>query len=121
MMKAGPAANATAAACGGTASGRRALPIRLAIADRQIAGWAIVALLLSAGCTMFGDDGVPKSQRPSNGWQIEFSETAQSDGSIEFLVAPVGAGSIAISVPVGVNQTENEVASTARGAFESAL
>src|SRR5262245_64396649 len=70
---------------------------------------------------MFGDDGVPKSQRPSNGWQIEFSETAQSDGSIELLVAPVGAGSISVSVPVGANQTDNEIASTARGAFESAL
>jgi hypothetical protein len=70
---------------------------------------------------MFGDDGVPKSQRPSNGWQIAFSETAQSDGSIEFLVAPVGQGSTTISVPVGANQTDNEVAAVARGAFESSL
>jgi hypothetical protein len=70
---------------------------------------------------MFGDDGVPRSQRPSNGWQVSFSETAQSDGSIEFLVAPVGASSIAVSVPVGANQTDNEVAAVARGAFESSL
>jgi len=97
------------------------LPIRRAIADRLKAGGALLALLIIAGCSMFSDDGVPRSQRPSNGWQIEFSETAQSDGSIEFLVAPVGAGSIAVSVPVGANQTDNEIASTARGAFESAL
>jgi len=82
---------------------------------------AAVALAFGAGCSMFGDDGVPKSQRPSNGWQIEFSETAQSDGSIEFLVAPNGRSSTAVSVPVGANQTANEIAAVARGAFESAL
>ena len=84
-------------------------------------GGILLALALCAGCSMFGDDGVPKSQRPSNGWQIEFSETAQSDGSIEFLVAPVGASSTTVSVPVGANQTDNEIAAVARGAFESSL
>jgi hypothetical protein len=86
-----------------------------------MAGWALLALATSAGCTLFGDDGVPESQRPSNGWQVEFAETAQSDGSIEFLVAPVGGGSTTVSVPVGVNQTDNEIAALARGAFETAL
>ena len=80
-----------------------------------------MALALGAGCSMFGDDGVPRSQRPSNGWQIAFSETAQSDGSIEFLVAPVGRNPTSVSVPVGVGQTDNEIAAVARGAFESSL
>ena len=97
------------------------MPIRRATAEIQIAGWVLLALASGAGCSMFGDDGVPKSQRPSNGWQIEFSETAQSDGSIEFLVAPVGASPTTVSVPVGANQTNNEVAALARGAFESSL
>ena len=86
-----------------------------------MAGWVLLAFATCAGCSMFGDDGVPKSQRPSNGWQVEFSETAQSDGSIEFLVAPVGASSTTVSVPVGTNQTDNEIAAVARGAFEAAL
>ena len=97
------------------------MPIRRATAECRMTGGILLALALCAGCSMFGDDGVPKSQRPSNGWQIEFSETAQSDGSIEFLVAPVGASSTTVSVPVGANQTDNEIAAVARGAFESSL
>ena len=86
-----------------------------------MASWVLLALASCAGCSMFGDDGVPRSQRPSNGWQVEFSETSQSDGSIEFLVSPVGASSTTVSVPVGANQTDNEIAALARGAFEAAL
>jgi hypothetical protein len=82
---------------------------------------AALVLALAAGCSMFGDDGVPRSQRPSNGWQVAFSETAKSDGAIEFLVAPVGGNAVSVSVPVGINQTGNEVAAMARGAFETTL
>jgi hypothetical protein len=97
------------------------LSIRRITAESLLAGSAALALALSAGCSMFGDDGVPKSQRPSNGWQVEFSETAQSDGSIEFLLAPKGGSSTTVSVPVGAGQTDNEIAAVARGAFETAL
>ena len=104
-------------------SGRLALPIRRVISDSPTRVRPILSLALSlvAGCSLFGDDGVPKSQRPSNGWQVAFSENAQSDGSIEFLVAPIGAGSIAVSVPVGAGQNSNEIAAVARGAFETSL
>jgi hypothetical protein len=70
---------------------------------------------------MMGDDGVPKSQRPSNGWQIVFSETAKSDGVIDFLIAPVEGSPVTVSVPVTAGQVDGDVAAAAAQAFTSAL
>jgi hypothetical protein len=81
----------------------------------------VLALSVDAGCAMFHDDGVPRSQRPSNKWQIAFYETAQSDGSIDFLVSPVGGDPIAVSVPVAINQGKADIAAAARGAFAATL
>jgi hypothetical protein len=82
---------------------------------------ALATALAVAGCSLFGDDGIPKSQRPSNQWQLAFSETAKSDGHIEFLVSPVEGNPATISVPVTLGQTDEEVAAAAAEAFAAAL
>lgn len=81
----------------------------------------LLVLLASGGCAMLGDDGVPRSQRPSNQWQVEFSETAKSDGRIDFLVAPVEGNPATVSVPVTVGQKAEDVAAAAAGAFSTAF
>lgn len=109
------------------------MPIRLATAELgrrnrtpsrpsiPVLAAIVLAASAGAGCTLFRDDGVPKSQRPSNQWQIAFYETAKSDGSIEFLVSPAGGEPISVSVPVAINQTREEIAAAAQGAFASSL
>jgi hypothetical protein len=82
---------------------------------------SLAAILAAGGCSLFGDDGVPKSQRPSNQWQVAFSETAKSDGHIEFLVSPVEGNASTVSVPVTLGQTDDEVAAAAAAAFAAAL
>ena len=64
---------------------------------------------------------MPRSQRPSDKWQIAFSETAKSDGSIDFLIAPAEGNPVTVSVPVALNQTSEDVADAAAGAFAQAL
>ena len=62
-----------------------------------------------------------ESVRPSNKWRIEFSEGANSDGVITFLLAPeVGQGQIVkASIPDGTS--ENHVARITRDAFRQQL
>jgi len=82
----------------------------------------LVALLLtSAGCGLMRDDGVPRSQRPSNKWQITFYETAQSDGSVDLLLSPVGGDPESVSVPVALHQTNKQIAAVAAGVLAKGL
>ena len=59
--------------------------------------------------------------RPSNKWRIEFSEGANSDGVITFLVTPeVGHGQVVrTEIPDGTS--ENHVARRVRDAFREQL
>jgi hypothetical protein len=82
--------------------------------------WLAATLALNA-CSIFHDDGVPRSRRPSNQWQLVFSETAQSEGSIDFLVSPVGGAPITVSVPVALNQTDADIAAAAARSFAATL
>lgn len=82
---------------------------------------AACVLGLGAGCTLFGDDGTPRSQRPSNKWRVAFELTAKSDGTIDFLVAPVDGQPLTVSVPVTLNQTDREIAKSAQRAFTTTL
>lgn len=70
---------------------------------------------------MFGGGDIPRSQRPSNKWRVAFDMTAKSEGSIDFLVEPVGGSSVSVSVPVAMNQTDEEIATAAYAAFTSTL
>jgi hypothetical protein len=88
---------------------------------RLTAGFLLSLLAAAGGCSMFGDDGVPKSQRPSNGWQIVFSDTARSDGTIDFLITPVEGPPVTVSVPVTAGQADGDIAAAAAQAFSTSL
>ena len=61
------------------------------------------------------------SPRPSNKWRIEFSEGANSDGVITFLLTPeTGHGQI-IKAEIPDGTSENHVARMVRDAFRSQL
>ena len=81
----------------------------------------IALLLMSAGCGLMRDDGAPRSQRPSNKWQISFYETAQSDGSVDLLLSPVGGDPMSVSVPVELHQTNKQIAAVAASVLAKAL
>jgi hypothetical protein len=81
----------------------------------------LLALSLSAACALAQEDGVPGAQRPSNRWRIAFEGTAMSNGTIDFLISPVGGNPISVSVPVVAGQTDKDVATAAHGAFATAL
>src|SRR5262245_66285516 len=81
----------------------------------------VLTLASLAGCAMWRDDALPGAQAPSNKWRIEFEQTATSDGSIDFLVSPEGGNALTVSVPVVINQTEEEIAKAAHTAFMATL
>jgi hypothetical protein len=85
------------------------------------AGFLLTLVAASGGFAMFGDDGLPKSQRPSNGWQIVYSDTARSDGTIDFLIAPVEGPPVTVSVPVTAGQADGDIAAAAAEAFSTSL
>lgn len=81
----------------------------------------LLALSMGAACALSREDGVPGAQRPSNKWRIAFDRTAASDGTIDFLISPVGGAPVSVSVPVAAGQTDKDVATSAHGAFAAAL
>ena len=76
---------------------------------------------MAAACALAREDGVPGAQRASNQWRIAFEQSAASDGTVDFLISPVGGNPLSVSVPVTAGQTAKEIATAAHAAFAAAL
>jgi hypothetical protein len=86
--------------------------------SRGLRGWAVAALAASvlAGGAVLADDA-----KPSHKWRIEVSEGANNDGTIRFVVTPVGGELTTVEVPIKKGRGENDVAKDVRDGLIRAL
>jgi hypothetical protein len=85
---------------------------------RSIPGLVMAALAASA---LTGSAALADDEKPSHKWRIEVSEGANSDGTIRFVVTPVGGELTTVEVPIKRGRAENDVAKDVRDGFVRAL
>jgi len=88
------------------------------MSQSRVSVWACAAIAAAglAGTAALADDA-----KPSHHWRIEVSEGANSDGTIRFVVTPVGAEMVTVEVPINKGRSENQVAQDVRDGFIRAL
>jgi hypothetical protein len=85
---------------------------------RSQSGWVAAAVATTA---LLGGVAAADDAKPSHGWRIEISEGANSDGTIRFVVTPVGGDITTVEVPIREGRGENDVAKDVRDGFRRAL
>jgi hypothetical protein len=88
------------------------------MANGSLRGWAAAVLAASA---FTGGAALGHEARPAHSWRIEVSEGANSDGTIRFVVTPVGGEITTVAIPIKKGRAENDVAKDLRDGFISAL
>ena len=86
--------------------------------NRGLRGWAVAAL---AASVLAGSAAIAADDKPSHKWRIEVSEGANTDGTIRFVVTPVGGDITTVDVPIKKGRAENDVAKDVRDGFVRAL
>src|SRR5262245_66041271 len=86
--------------------------------NRGLRGWAVAAL---AASVLLGGTAIAADPKPSHKWRIEVSEGANNDGTIRFVVTPVGGEITTVEVPIKKGRGENDVAKDLRDGFIRAL
>ena len=86
--------------------------------NRGLRGWAVAAI---AASILTGSAAVADDTKPSHRWRIEVSEGANNDGTIRFVVTPVGGELTTVEVPIRKGRGENDVAKDVRDGFIRAL
>ena len=88
------------------------------MANRGLRGWAVAAI---AASILTGSAALADDTKPSHRWRIEVSEGANNDGTIRFVVTPVGGELTTVEVPIRKGRGENDVAKDVRDGFIRAL
>lgn len=88
------------------------------MANRGLRGWAVAAL---AASMLAGGAAVAADPKPAHKWRIEVSEGANNDGTIRFVVTPVGGEITTVEIPIRKGRGENDVAKDVRDGFVKAL
>jgi hypothetical protein len=86
--------------------------------NRGLRGWALAAL---AASVLAGGAATAADPKPAHKWRIEVSEGANNDGTIRFVVTPVGGEITTVEVPIRKGRGENDVAKDVRDGFARAL
>jgi hypothetical protein len=86
--------------------------------NRGLRGWAVAAL---AASVLVGGAAIGADPKPAHRWRIEVSEGANTDGTIRFVVTPVGGEITTVEVPIKKGRAENDVAKDVRDGFVRAL
>ena len=86
--------------------------------NRGLRGWAVAAI---AASILTVSAALADDTKPSHRWRIEVSEGANNDGTIRFVVTPVGGELTTVEVPIRKGRGENDVAKDVRDGFIRAL
>ena len=88
------------------------------MANGGFRGWALAAL---AASVLAGGAAIAADPNPAHHWRIEVSEGAHNDGTIRFVVTPVGGEITTVEIPIRKGRSENNVAKDVRDGFIRAL